>query len=400
MRLTSILLLLILAVPAHAIDLTLYTEEFAPFNYTQDGVITGVSTEVVNHIMADTGYNITIKSLPWSESYEKAQIEKNALIYSISRRKQREPLFKWIGIITPTSYSVKVLKSRKEIKIDTLEDMKEFKIGTNAEDVVETWMIGKGFSLSDFERTTGSNSVVKNFRKLLNKEIDVWPSPDAVAFYVARQQGHSNPSAVFRSVYPLEELSGGYYIAGSQNTSDSIITTISQSLETFKKTDEYYKILSHWGIDAQGLRTTEPIVKLMHLFNYLKPVRKLGYIASDKLAAHKEGGLYRKEISVEFVERYVKSFEAWQTEALELQDQVDAIIFGDVTAIKDWDQDRAAELLRSKTRIPTGYVLEGMAAFSMIGYEGMDLVINKKIADNAGIRLSRGLLKKAKRVIN
>lgn len=400
MRLRFILLLLILAAPAHALDLTLYTEEYAPYNYTHQDEITGVSTEVVNHIMADTGYTITIKSLPWSESYERAQKEKNALIYSISRRKEREPLFKWIGIITPTSYSVEALSSRKEIKINTLEDMKQYKIGTNAEDAVETWMIGKGFSLSDFERTTGSNSVVKNFRKLLNKEIDVWPAPDAVAFYVARQQGHSNPSAIFKSVYPLVELSGGYYIAGSQNTSDSIIATISQSLETFKKTDKYYKILSHWGIDTQGLRTTEPIVKLMHLFKYLRPVRKVGYIASDKLAAHKEGGLYRKEIPAEFVERYVKSFKAWQTEVLELQNQVDAIIFGDPTAIKDWDEDRATELLQSKTRIPTGYVLEGMAAFSMIGYEGMDLVINKKIADNAGIRISRGLLKKARRVIN
>jgi hypothetical protein len=102
----------------------------------------------------------------------------------------------------------------------------------------------------------------------------------------------------------------------------------------------------------------------------------------------------------EIVERYVKTFAAWRAEVLDLQDQVDAIVFGDVSAIEDWDGDAAQSLLESKTRIPTGYVLEGMAEFSMIGYEGQDLVLNNKIAQNAGVKFSRGLLKKADRVID
>jgi polar amino acid transport system substrate-binding protein len=399
MRYAALFLILILAAPVSAVELTILTEEYPPFNYSQEGKITGVSTEVVQQVMATTGYEYTIKSLPWSEAYERAQKEKNTLIYSISRRKKREPLFKWIGVLTPTTYSVKALASRKDIKIDKLEDMKKYKIGTNADDAVETWLLGKGFALSDLTRTTGSNSVVKNFRRLMNKEIDVWPAPDAVAFYIARQQGHSNPAAVLEIAFPLIELSGGYYIAGSLNTPETIVKSVGSALEQFKKTDDYYKILSHWGLDAQGLKTDEPITKLIYLFKYLRPVKKVGYLASDKLAVHKEGGLYRKEMREEFIERYVKTFQQWQSEFLALQDQVDAIILGDVSAIDGWSETAVRSLIQRSTRIPTGYVLEDMSGFAMLGYEGNDLVLNKKIAQNAGITFTRGLLKKADRVI-
>jgi polar amino acid transport system substrate-binding protein len=399
MKFVVLFLILVIAAPASAANVTILTEEFPPFNYTQRGQITGVATEVVNRIMEQTGHKITIKSLPWSETYERAQREKNTLIYSISRRKKREPLFKWIGVLTPTTYSVKTLSTRKDVKIDALEDMKRYKIGTNAEDVVETWLIGKGFALSDFERTSGSNSVVKNFRKLLNKEIDVWPAPDAVAYFIARQEGHSNPSAVLGSAFPLIELSGGYYIAASLNTSETIVSSVRNALEEFKKKDDYYKILSHWGLDAQGLRTEEPITKLVYLFKYLQPVKKVGYLASDKLAAHKEGGLYRKEIREEFVERYVKNFRQWRSEFLDLQEEVDAIILGDISAIDGWSEAAARDLLLRSTRVPTGHVLENMSDFAMVGYEGTELVLNKTVAENAGYTFSRGLLKKAHRVI-
>lgn len=112
------------AAKVEAQKLTIYTEEFPPFNFTEKGKITGVSTEIVQHVMADTGIGYRIKSLPWKQSYRLAQNEPNTLIFSISRNSRREALFKWIGILTPTTYSVMALKSRSDIKIARLGDMK------------------------------------------------------------------------------------------------------------------------------------------------------------------------------------------------------------------------------------------------------------------------------------
>lgn len=165
---------------AYARKLTIYTEEFPPFNFTEKGKITGVSAEVVRHVMAAAGMQYKIKSLPWAQSYNLAQKERNALIFSISRNEKRELLFKWIGILTPTTYSAMALKSRSDIKITSLSDMKKYKIGTTKDDIVEIWLVDKGFALSELVRASGDHAALSNFKNLLNKRIDVWPFPDAV----------------------------------------------------------------------------------------------------------------------------------------------------------------------------------------------------------------------------
>jgi polar amino acid transport system substrate-binding protein len=399
MKIVLTLLLLTLAAPLHALDLTIYTEEFPPFNYTQKGKVTGVSTEVVEKMMATTDYRIRIKSLPWSDAYERAQKEENTLIYSISRNAKREKLFKWIGVVTPTTYSVKALTTRDDIAINSLEDMKSYRIGTNVDDVMELWLIDKGFSVSNFTRTTGKYSVIQNFKNLLNKQIDLWPAPDAVAFYVARDQGHSNPDAVMQSVFKIQELSGGFYIAGSLATSDSVIDAIRSAMQKFKKTDDYYKILAHWGVDAMGLETTEPIVKLVYALRHMTRVLNIGYLASDKLAAHREGGFYRKAMRETFVEMYAKDFDEWKQKFVALQDQVDAIIIGEVARIDGWQNDAAAAFVQQNTRKPTGFVLDGLGQFAVIGYDHDDLIVNTKLAQQSGIKVPRPILKKAARII-
>jgi polar amino acid transport system substrate-binding protein len=399
MKIVITILFLVLATPLYALDLTVYTEEFPPFNYTQQGKVTGVSTEVVEKMFATTEFKITIKSLPWSDTYERAQKEKNALIYSISRNKNREPLFKWIGIVTPTTYSVKALTPRKDIKIDRLEDMKRYRIGTNVDDVMEQWLLGKGFELSNFSRTTGKYSVVQNFKNLLNKKIDVWPAPDAVAYYIAREQGHSNPDALMKSVFKIEELSGGYYLAGSRQTSDSVIAALNSALLKFKKTDEYYKILAHWGVDAMGLETTEPLIKLIYALKHLVRVLKVGYLANDNLSSHEEGGFYRKALREPLLEMYAKDFDEWKRNFVALQDQVDVIIIGDVFHIDNWQKDQATAFVQHMTRKPTGYLLDGMEQLALIGYDGDDLTVNMKIAKQGGINIPKAIKRKAIRII-
>ena len=402
-----LLLVIIYITPAAAFELTIYTEEFPPFNYTHNGKITGVSSEVVKHIMADAGYTIKIKSLPWREAYKRAQDEKNALIYSISRLKDREPLFKWIGVLTPRTYSLKVSASNKNVNIkylteqyELIRNMKSYKLGANADNVIKTYEPWQEFALSDFARTTRSNSVVKNFRSLLSGEIDVWPVPDSVAYYIAREQGYSNPSTVMWPAFLLNDLSGDYYIAGGRNTPDSVIAAVRRSLTAFKKTDAYYKILGRWRVNTTGIKTSEPIQKLIYTFKHLKAINKIGYLASDKLAAHIEVKLYRKGIREAFVERYARTTNEWKSKFLDLQENVDAIILGDVSGIKGWNATDIRAFMSRSTRVPTGYVLEGMSDYTMIGYEEGRLILNDKIATVAGFKFSRGMFKIADKVVN
>ncbi|NQY94898.1 MAG: transporter substrate-binding domain-containing protein [Campylobacteraceae bacterium] len=244
----NVLLIMLLSGILQAQTLTIYTEEFPPFNYTNNKQIEGVSTDIVNAIMKKTYFDYTIISIPWARAYKMSQEEPNSLIFSMSRRVKREKLFKWIGIIVPSVHSVFSLKSRDDIEINALDDLKQYQIGTTIEDARETYLVNKGFELSKFQRVAGKSAYLQNYKKLKKERIDVWPMTDAVMNFIVRKAG-DEPSKVLKKVYEFSELStGGYYLAASLSTSDEVVNELKKVLEDFKKTLAYKKILQKWGM--------------------------------------------------------------------------------------------------------------------------------------------------------
>ena len=247
LKLTALLVTL-LSSSLFAQKVDLYTEEFPPFNYSEKGKIVGVSTEIVEAVMKKAGIEHSIKSLPWARTYKMSQAKENSFIYSISRRAKREGLFQWVGIITPATQSIFALSNRTDVRINALEDLNKYKVGTTVEDSRETYLASKGFDVEKFQRVAGDSAYVLNYKKLKKKRIDVMPMPDAVMSHISKQQG-DNPSSVLKKVFPLKEISqGGYYLAASLSTPKVTVEKVRVALESFKKTNEYKMILKKWGL--------------------------------------------------------------------------------------------------------------------------------------------------------
>ena len=75
-----------------------------------------------------------IKWYPWARAYRIAQEEKNTAIFSIMRTKEREELFDWTCKILETNTWVYRLKKREDIKIEKIEDLKDYKIAVWRDD--------------------------------------------------------------------------------------------------------------------------------------------------------------------------------------------------------------------------------------------------------------------------
>ncbi|MEY8199509.1 MAG: transporter substrate-binding domain-containing protein [Colwellia sp.] len=233
---------------AVAEKLIIYTEEFPPFSYTESGEVIGASTEVIKAIMDKSGMDYQIKSYPWARSYAVVQQQKNAFIYSISRRESREALFQWVGEIVPSKQSVFALKSRTDISVESLNDLKKYKLGSSVNDARESYLFSKGFTKSDLKQIAGADSYSINYKKLKAKRIDLWPMPNAVAFHLVEQQ-NEDPTDVLRIVLPLTEISQkGYYFAASLKTDPALVEKLSKTLESFKTSTEYQAIISKWNL--------------------------------------------------------------------------------------------------------------------------------------------------------
>ena len=82
-----------------AAQLLLYTEEYRPLSYSEKGVLSGMTVEVVELLIQRTGQPAHIELVPWTRGYRQAQREANVGLFPTVRTPQRERNFQWIGPI-------------------------------------------------------------------------------------------------------------------------------------------------------------------------------------------------------------------------------------------------------------------------------------------------------------
>lgn len=236
------LLLSLVYIKSFALELNVrvVTEEFPPYNYTQNNKLTGLSTEVVQAVFKELNINPEIRIYPWVRAYQTALNEPNTLIFSIGRNKKRENLFRWIGVISPAKSFLFRLPSRNDIVINSLKDAKPFLVGTFPESVREQYLIGKGFEKG--VHLVSTYSYEKSFKLMINKRIDLWAMNELVAYHIARKAGY-DPHKVLKKAFFLEELSPeGYYMAFNKETDAAVVKAFEDGLKAIKQKGIYKQI--------------------------------------------------------------------------------------------------------------------------------------------------------------
>ncbi|WP_163031992.1 transporter substrate-binding domain-containing protein, partial [Pseudomonas viridiflava] len=79
------------------------TEEWAPYNYLENGQLTGMTTEIVRAIMKVTGHGFTIVLAPSMRASHILKMRPKTIMYSMFRTPAREHLYKWVGPILEES---------------------------------------------------------------------------------------------------------------------------------------------------------------------------------------------------------------------------------------------------------------------------------------------------------
>lgn len=239
-------LLTLLAASGSAAEtpLRIVTEELPPYNMTQNGRVTGMSTEVVQAVLKEVGVEASIQPMPWARAYELALNESNVLIYSIVRTPSRESLFQWVGTIGPTKWFMYSLADRP-IKLNSLADAHGHQIATVNQDVGEQYLVSKGFRIG--EELQSSTKYEHNYRKLKVDHVELWISNELNALYLTRQNGE-DPNKVLIQSLPLPELSSedGLNMAFSRKTPAQTVEKFRAGLETIRRNGVYDAIVRKW----------------------------------------------------------------------------------------------------------------------------------------------------------
>jgi ABC-type uncharacterized transport system substrate-binding protein len=119
--------------------------------------------------------------------------------------------------------------------------------------------------------------------------------------------------------------------------------------------------------NATGIIELDPIPKLIFSLSRFHFVDKVGYLAEDGTSARINGGVYKTQTRFNCVEYYVHSLREWQETYRRAQSEVDLLIIGNTSAIKDWNGEAAMKTIMSESKIPTGCVLEFLSPYAFIG---------------------------------
>lgn len=215
--------------------ITVVTEEYPPYNYLDSNKkVSGLSTDVVEEVLKRAKFEYQLGIYPWARAYKMAQDAPYVLIYTIGRNENREALFKWVDVIAPYEVYMYRLKSRPEIKVSKLDELKNFKIGAVRDDIRAQYLEKIGVKLD----LTNADSF--NSKKLAVNRIDLFPIDEAALIALYKREG-LDPDSVVKA-FKLDDLSSGLYMAFSKQTPDEVVNKCKVALAEIRKDGSFEKI--------------------------------------------------------------------------------------------------------------------------------------------------------------
>lgn len=153
------------------INIKVVTEDTFPLQYLENGKVTGPATNLVEQVLLAAGVTYNIEVLPLARAYQLALTEPNILIYSLAKTTARLNAFKWVGKITALDYYLYGAVD-SEINLQTsLEDLKQYEIGTVRDSAVYQYLQVNGFN-----KLTTVVQGRQNFLLFEQNRIDLFPA--------------------------------------------------------------------------------------------------------------------------------------------------------------------------------------------------------------------------------
>lgn len=223
--LTTVLALWCLAATAQTVR---PVTEATPYTYLRDGKVAGPATEIVEATLQRAGFaDFKVQIYPWARAYDMALNEPNVLIFLIARTPAREPLFKWVGEFMKMEYHLYKLKDRADVVVSRLDDARRYTVGTMRDDLRHHYLQSKGFT-----RLVVSAQNMDNFRKLINRKVQLIPLPENDALQLCRDTGFDCNQ--LEKVHTLDELTAALYMAYSPSTDDTTVERTRKAFDELK----------------------------------------------------------------------------------------------------------------------------------------------------------------------
>ncbi len=244
-RLSFLILLVGLTACVFAQELTVLTEDWAPFDYLVNGKPAGLAVEMVQALLTDAGFTAPIQIQPWNRAYDTALNAPNVLLFCTARRPDREALFNWIFQIAPREMWLMKLAERTDIVIPNLDAAKKYSIASgpqqdaSTQDLVKAgFVVGK--NLFPINQENPDNVTLQ---QLFMKRIDLLIGNPISIAYAAKTLGldFSKVNLAF-----MQTSSTGYWLVLSLKSDPATKKKLMDSAAKLEKNGTFKTILAKY----------------------------------------------------------------------------------------------------------------------------------------------------------
>lgn len=217
--------------------LRLLTEEFPPVNFQQDGVVKGLSVELVQEIQRRLGQQDEIVVMPWSRALRVAQGPGRTALFATARTPGREHQFKWVGPIV-TFYSALYAPARGGMRLHSIDDARR----ADTVLVVRDWYTAEQLAQQGFNNLVPVADPATAIRMMLAGRATLFATERLSMPQTLAQAGI--PEDCLEVVYSYASAEG--YIAFSRDTPDSLVRAWNAALRDMKRDGSFRAIYKRW----------------------------------------------------------------------------------------------------------------------------------------------------------
>lgn len=227
--------------PTSPDEITVVTENLPPYQIVNsDGSLDGYATEVIKALFELTKDKAKFEVLPWARAYNKALWESNVLIYSLSKTKDRENKFHWVGPLHYQKFYFWGLSDKFAKPVNSVDSLKDLPIAYST-----AYNSAEYLQSLNFSKTHKVSKNDQALSMLYKGRVDTIVLNDLMLKLLQKNTQFHNRNLI--KLYEAAGINGYLNIAFSKNTDPAMVRRFQLAYAELERNGKLKEIREKWA---------------------------------------------------------------------------------------------------------------------------------------------------------